>query len=390
MIRFSLVGFVVLLVTLSGFAQLNNGSDGSDGDFNPTSNILIDLSLAPTGVWTAPGNGNGIYDPEKWAIVFKFRSLNIPANVTVSFRNHPSRAPVIWLVQEDAIIAGQINIHGEDASNQGFSEPGPGGFRGGRPPFGAGITSPSAGLGPGGGHFNEHFGAYGVLTPPNNRTYGNEGVFPLIGGSGGAGSVQSAGGGGGGAILIASNTTLRLSGHIQAYYNSGINSFNRGSGGAVRLQAFHIIGNGNIVTGDGVNIRPGRVRLEGNTAGYVGGTVPAASLGPIQPIFPDLSAPSVTIARVGTSNVSTDPRAGHVNPDAIIFQDTTSVTIRIEAKNVPSTWRVYVRMVPFQGDHVIVDATRISGNDSNSIYEAIIPNFPTVGTATMQARAVAP
>ncbi len=45
MIRFSLVCFVVLLATSFGFAQLNNGSDGSDGDFNPASNILIDLSL---------------------------------------------------------------------------------------------------------------------------------------------------------------------------------------------------------------------------------------------------------------------------------------------------------------------------------------------------------
>ena len=36
-----------------------------------------------------PGDGRGIYDPEKWAVVFKYTTVSIPLNVTVNFANHP-------------------------------------------------------------------------------------------------------------------------------------------------------------------------------------------------------------------------------------------------------------------------------------------------------------
>ena len=119
-------------------------SDGSDGAFAPTSDVEIDLSLAATGPWTQmstdPMNGlggPGVYDDSVWAVVFKYSSVDVPAGVTVTFKNHDSRAPVVWLVQGDVTIAGSVVLSGEHANLPGsfepmYAEPGPGGFRGGR------------------------------------------------------------------------------------------------------------------------------------------------------------------------------------------------------------------------------------------------------------------
>lgn len=123
----------------AGRAEINVPSDGSDGVFAPTANVEIDLGEAATGVWdanNAPRAGRGIYDPEQWAIVFKFASVTVPPDVTVTFKNHPSRAPVVWLVQGDVVINGLIRLDGEngdaDASLTHINkEGGPGGFRGG-------------------------------------------------------------------------------------------------------------------------------------------------------------------------------------------------------------------------------------------------------------------
>ena len=125
-------------------AQINVGSDGSDGPLILTTNDLetatrlIDLREARTANWTEDNStheGKGIYDPEKWAVVFKYSSVHIGPGVTVIFTNHPSRAPVVWLVQSNVTIEGTVSVNGRDGVNT-FpaalvpTEPGPGGFRG--------------------------------------------------------------------------------------------------------------------------------------------------------------------------------------------------------------------------------------------------------------------
>lgn len=89
-------------LALPATAQLNIPSDGSDGAFAPTADIEIDLGQAITGTWSDDNAGSdigkGIYDPAQWAVVFEYSSINIPAGVTVTFKNHPSNPPVIWLV----------------------------------------------------------------------------------------------------------------------------------------------------------------------------------------------------------------------------------------------------------------------------------------------------
>ncbi len=107
---------LVLFVPVAASGQLTIPSDGSDGAFNPTANTTVDLSQAITGTWNQPGTGAGVYDPSKWAVVFKYSEVNIPSGVTVSFTNHPSGAPVVWLVQNNVTVAGSVNLNGENAS----------------------------------------------------------------------------------------------------------------------------------------------------------------------------------------------------------------------------------------------------------------------------------
>jgi len=77
------------------FAQLNIPSDGSDGALIIASNTVIDLSQAVGGVWsnvvTLANRGKGIYDSNKWAVVFKYSSVTISNGATVTFANHASR-----------------------------------------------------------------------------------------------------------------------------------------------------------------------------------------------------------------------------------------------------------------------------------------------------------
>lgn len=198
-------------------AALNIPSDGSDGALIVTTNTVIDLSQAVTGNWDAANTANagkGIYDSNKWAVVFKYSSVVISNGATVTFKNHDSRAPVIWLVNGDVTINGVVSLDGQGwATAPNLCEPGPGGFRGGNGAYTAGVGS-GAGFGPGGGGNPDRFGgSYGTFGYNGSSIYGNPSLLPLIGGSGGggdtdnnSGSISSpqsvSGGGGGGPFLL--------------------------------------------------------------------------------------------------------------------------------------------------------------------------------------------
>ena len=111
------------------------GADGTDSAFNPTNaNTVIDLNAAAIGLWNGANAspGNGVYDQEKWAVVFRFSSVNIPAGVTVRFINRADgNPPVVWLVSGSVTNNRIIDLSGE--GGQGTfrqSIHGPGGFRG--------------------------------------------------------------------------------------------------------------------------------------------------------------------------------------------------------------------------------------------------------------------
>lgn len=428
----------VAVVSLVGFrtgaqAQIVvPGADGSDGPLNcgtlqspplagypcgvPCTSstpvtYTIDLSAAANRDWNIPSPvpGKGVYDYQKWAVVFKYTCVDIPSYVTIKFKNHPSRAPVVWLVSGTVNIAGTVNLDGAWNAGTGgaIPEPGPGGFRGG----GAYNT---AGFGPGGGWFwrdgsdCETPGSYGGQgytsrgdcgLPP---TYGNNRIIPLIGGSGGSQDWGNGGGGaGGGAILIASTSTITYSGTIRAWGGDGASNFDA-SGGAIRLVANAVadVGSGNLqaIGGGGSGGEyggKGRIRIEANTINLVRITNPGYTLdsvGSTATLWPtDVgNAPSVRIVSVSGQIAPTDPRASLDFPGAdVTVPDDGAQLVVIDALYVPMDWTVRVRAVPKgRTDSPAVYAAPISGDETHSTWQATLPLLS--GFTVLQVRAEKP
>ena len=84
----------LLLVCVGVQAQINNGSNGSDGAFNPTSNVVIDMADHPDGI-------------------YHYTFVNIPSGVTVAFIPNANNTPVTWLVQSSCVISGTIALSGD-------------------------------------------------------------------------------------------------------------------------------------------------------------------------------------------------------------------------------------------------------------------------------------
>ena len=191
------------LVPLLAHAQVNSGSNGSDGAFNPTTNTVINMADHPDGI-------------------YHYTSVNISNGVTVTFIPNANYTPVVWLVQSNCVISGTVDISGKtldwDTAQGGTG--GPGGYRGGNGQNGANPATSGSGLGGGELGGGGSFGTGGIASGSN--TYGNSFLVPLIGGSGGGGSSSTCGaageggGGGGGALLIAASGTITLNGSITA------------------------------------------------------------------------------------------------------------------------------------------------------------------------------
>lgn len=240
---------------------LDVGSNGSDGDFHPTTDVTIDMSNHPDGI-------------------YHYKSVLVPEGVTVRFKPNAANKPVVWLVQGDVVIQGTVNLDGEsfplnvDSLWLGLGTAGgPGGFAGGSC-TGLGTGQPGSGPGAGkagngvpGGHGS--FASKGTVSQgraDSGEQYGSPSLIPLVGGSGGGGGDFGGrairGAGGGGAFLIAASSRIRLDGKIEARGGTTDGIFDRihvggnGSGGAVRLLAATVEGAGQITVtrgqGDGV------------------------------------------------------------------------------------------------------------------------------------------
>src|SRR5665213_3242804 len=207
-----------VLVCAGARAQVNSGSNGSDGAFDPATNTVINMADHP----------NGIY---------QYTSVTISNGVTVTFIPNTANTPVVWLVQSNCVINGTVTLDGGGGIGAQGGIGGVGGFSGGN---GGGGGAPAGdGQGPGGGLAgfvnselggNASFATNGaVLTnyngacgfnpnqPVAGQQYGNYLLVPLIGGSGGGGTAGSGtrgGGGGGGAILIAANQFVEINGWL--------------------------------------------------------------------------------------------------------------------------------------------------------------------------------
>lgn len=394
---------VVLLVILSSASAVAQiivpGADGSDGAFNPTSNVQVRLDLAPTATWDGPnpnpGQGFGVYDPDKWAIVFRYSSVNVPSGVTVTFFNHPANPPVVWLVSGPVTINGVLSLDPANPPDPtGFTIGGPGGFRGG-------ASQAVGGLGPGGGALGQ-----GAQYGSGSRSYGNTKVQPLIGGSGGGGTCL--GMGGGGAMLIACNDTLAINGGVRARSLDTGQNETGGSGGAIRLICNRLLGTGTLVAtsiavgcGGGTGGGSGRIRVEANEVSFAHVGDPVASFGlpgATAAIWPDDAvAPSCHVVTLGQATIPSDPRASFAFPYADVnLTNGTAQTLVIECRNVPTggdppgtpAWNVVARVVPRGSAPFTANATYVSGDYAQSIWHATL-NLPS-GFAAIQVRAAMP
>ncbi len=359
---------LVVGLALTGLARgaiVVPGADGSDGVLNIATDTVIDLSQAVTGNWddnNSANSGKGIYDPDKWAVVFKYSSVTVAAGSTVTFKNHPSRAPVVWLVSGDVTIDGTVSLNGQsNVAPPGLAEPGPGGFRGATGNYSTGVAA-SAGFGPGGGALAAKGGNYGTSPAGEPPAYGNPSLIPLIGGSGGSGSLGVGGGAGGGAVLIACAQTITLSGSISAAGGSGAvyqynNTTGGGSGGGVRLVCWTLAGTGacQALAGAGgfsAAAGLGRIRLERVVNTNTLQVVPDPSIVPLEDgatalLWPPAGAPEVRVVSIGGVAPPADPRASFGTEGAdVALPQTASTEVVVETTNVEEASQVQVRVTP--------------------------------------------
>lgn len=420
------------------------GANGTDGALTITEDTVIDLSQAPTGVWDQDNSANagkGVYDPEKWAVVFKYTSINVTAGKKVTFKNNASRAPVVWLVSGDVTIAGTVDLSGQSSltginyhpTNNplggALAEPGPGGFRGGAPWRGGDVLS-GAGFGPGGGRIGGPFywSGYGGSSAGNGSQaanfgellqggtrYGNPSVIPLVGGSGGGGGSHggwgSAGAAGGGALLIASSQKVGVTteGRIMALGGSGTFATGGGSGGSVRIVCATLDGLGslNAAGGEGLTASgSGRIRLERIVASGSMTITPAPSVidlaeGNTAQLWPGIDAPTAKILSVNSVQAPADPNAsfGSFTPD-VALPLVSQVEVIVETENVENASQVFVRITPRNGMTVAgtakTDATEVAATVDQQIgtnplrlrWKATLPSL--AGHSALQARVIRP
>lgn len=382
------------------------GADGSSGVLNITEDTTIDLSLAGDGAWDDPNTADGLYDADQWAVVFNYSSVNIDPDVTLTFINHPSRAPVVWLVTGDVTISGTVSLDGSDAIHApSLAEPGPGGFRGATGTY-SGVTD-SAGFGPGGGFVDRQGGNYGE----GSRGYGNPSLVPLIGGSGGSaapGDRTLGGGGGGGALLIACAATVTIDGEFRANGGDGLvyqysNRTGAGSGGGLRIVCDTLTGAGpfNALAGTsngGGAASVGRIRLERVVSASTSSITPDPSVVPLTAgdtalLWPPSTAPRIEVVSIGGVGAPADPRAafGATGAD-VALPETTSTPIVIRTTNVEEASTVEVRVTPRSGaDAEVIDAavdTVESATEPILLWTADLPVL--TGYSAVQVRVVRP
>ena len=385
---------LLLLWCRAAQAQVNSGSNGSDGAFNPTTNTVINMADHPDGI-------------------YHYTSVNISNGVGVAFIPNANNTPVVWLIQSNCVISGQVSLVGQSAPS-GFQagpggEGGPGGYRGGN-----GGVAGSGGQGPGGGADGGcgEPAAFGALPTQWNGSqyvtitngsslYGNQYLLPLVGGSGGGGGTNAlgncgggGGGGGGGAILIAASQNIELHGGIVAYGGAGANvscgygvgtTGGAGSGGSVRLVASRLAGSGSIyVRGqNGCGSRyggKGRVRFDA-LENIFGGQIDGVFSQGFQPIIIPTAGQGaqLTVASVGGVPVSVSPSGQLSTPDAVLSaQQNNPIPIVVRCSNLPLNTQITVSVKPANAPAVSATGFNNTGTLASSTATVLL-NMPRGG-----------
>lgn len=356
---------VLLFAVVPVFAEFDSGSNGSYGP------LVVSNSDPQTVILSLPADG-----------VIRATTVSIAQNHILRFERNPQNSPVIILAQGDVEILGTINISGGNATALGGGLGGPGGFHGGAP--GSIDVPPGAGYGPGAGAPGDDSvnsptsaggGSYSTrpVGNPNaqhGNVYGSPLLVPPIGGSGGGGvdnstGSPSGGGGGGGAILIASNTRISMYSNslILSYGGSGVPGYlNGGSGGAVRLVAPVVEGNGAAIAVSGAGFGNtggnGRIRIDTLDRSKLGISLqpgpPSVTIGSFMVAIPDV-LPKLHIVQAG----------GQAIPEG-----SNPVSLTLPVGTDPHQ-NVVVRATDFEG-MVDIDVIVTPENGTRTVYPATI------------------
>lgn len=376
------LAMVVLFACLGAQAQVNSGSNGADGALSPSdtggaccSDFVINMADHPDGI-------------------YHYTSVNIPPNRRIRFIANRNNTPVVWLVQSNCVIEGNIYLSGESAIQGTGGAGGPGGWRGGN-----GGSAATAGSGPGGGAIGGYavcasFGSPATNCTPIAPTYGNQFLLPFLGGSGGGGAAidSAGGGGGGGALLIVASGQIQLSGGISAdggsgtYIYSGGIAGGAGSGGAVRLVGSKIVGSGSVsvrgaTAGNGYpRSGDGRVRFDTLDNAF-GGKVYGVFTWGYQPIINQANGQGaqLTITSVGGIPISGSPNGQLATPDAVLSaQQKNPTPIVVHCSNIPLNTQITVSVKPANGTPLSATGLNSSGTLLSSTATVLL-NMPRGG-----------
>lgn len=326
--------------------------------------------------------------------VLRYGNVTLHSGADLRFTRNAANTPVYILadgpvlIEQDAVI--RVDGTPPNGANVGIG--GPGGFAGGNAGFG---TTPGYGEGPGGGRGgspqwccgtadragNGAFGCDGDGLPRSGTPYGNPVLLGLIGGSGGGGNDNGeAGGGGGGAILISSQVSITHRGIISAVGgNAGYSG--DGSGGAVRLRAPLVAGNGSI-TVNGPSSNHGRIRIDAvDRSGIAFGYTPACAVtsGSIMTEMQP-AAGTLRLTEVGGVAISSE-ETGQV---LVNLTGASPKTVKVRVHGFGGLVPIEIALTPDQGERVtqVVNADMDTADgDGNVVVTATFPDFPTnVGT----------
>ncbi|HKY34349.1 MAG TPA: hypothetical protein VJN18_00305 [Polyangiaceae bacterium] len=341
--------------------------------------------------------------------VFHFKSIKIPAGVTLKMSAKWINGPVYFMVQPDPCpappaacphaveILGAIDMNGEHGHDRTRSTafrlpavPGPGGFPGGiggNHGSGTLLKGPAQpGGGPGGRPrlTNTSWG-----TPPVPT--GNEFLVPLVGGSGGSGGSSdefaywgSGGGAGGGALLITSARNIRVMQPGGIFANGGAGGYHvdsngcpnflgaGGQGGSIRLVAATLQGNGNIhashnfgnrnVCNHGsINGIYGTVRLETFLQDHSYSLTPFKTGVPFTSFIPPTAPPAIRVTQIAGQEVRSTPNGSFDNADVTI-NDLNAVQIVIRATNVPVGTKPILYLLAMDGTDQQIEAPALTAD----------------------------
>lgn len=371
---------LILVLAVAAADAVAQGFDsGSDGTFGP---IDVTIGAPPLDM---PPDG-----------IFHATTINVASGATLKFKRNPLNTPVYLLATGDILIEGTIDVSGEP----GTTDPpvgglgGPGGFAGGHP--GTDPSPPGAGHGPGAGLGGDTSagdtgaggGAYGTaplsscLTLLDGSTYGSGLLVPLVGGSGGGGTTGMpgrGGGGGGGAILLASNTRIDInsSGRVDAQggdVNTGHR--NNGSGGAIRIVAPVVAGNGSLRVNAGIcGGSAGRLRvdtIDRTALQFSFQPTSTTQIGSLMFVFPSV-VPRLDVIEAAGQIIPVD------QPDPVLvvlpFGSTTMRTVTVQAHDFTGIVPISVVLTPDSGDRIVVDASidMGTGNPAQVVVNVDIP-----------------